>query len=547
MKRTPFFRLTLLLLCLTLLLAACDGATPPTSDSTTPPAADDTTAPPASDDTTTPEGETEDLVSYTAFDESGITFTFAAFSDVHNSNKNKAVKLGKLLQSVTKNYEIDALLFAGDVADKINGTANYTADQFATGYKQLSYFAEAVIQNNKYNLPVIWCLGNHEYPAAVTPADIFFYSDLGHYDIAAGTTVLDNAYSIFSKYDTKETFMTATEGAPTGFRHTLLGAYHFFAVEYNYANAETVAWLDEQLALCEAEDPTSPIFVTSHMPSTHNAQSKALTEVLKKHPRVIYISGHSHTPMQNYSSIAVRGGIAETIVGPGDHGSYGTSGPGYTYNSYSMKQAAIFEVDVNGNVRVTAIDFSFDVQEDGSFEKLITTKGNSAQYVVAETPLVLRRAVFALPSDNGTYGLKEDTICSSKDDVNYFAPTLAEDALTLTEAGQHEISFALKKAAATNLIKYYTITLRYADGEEETVMIYDPLAGKQVDLLKVPSDYIMHGSYDAYPDVFRYTVKPCASGGTDVFYRSESYVLSVTAYDDFGTASNTVSVTFSPK
>lgn len=558
MKRSRFLVLSVLLLCASLLLSSCgahsfvQGGDQPDSganagnqtpnDSVVPDGSGSTDHPQTPSNPDAPSGGTEgETPRFSDFDEEGIVFTFGVLSDVHNSNESKAIKMKNVMLSMANNYRLDAFVFAGDLADKINGTASYSATNFKTGLTQLAHFAEYAVAGNVEKLPMIWCLGNHEYAKQIVPEKLYVRT-AKDYTIEQDMTVLDAAYTIFEKNNANDIFMTATEGAPTGFRYMDVYGYAFFSVDHCYANEESVKWLDAELSALEEADPSSPIFVVSHFPLTHASQARALTVMLANHPSVVYLSGHTHTPMQNASSIGMRGTTAEVILGPGDHGSYGVSGPGYTYNSYSMKQGAVIEVDANGNVRVTALDFSFDVQEDGSVKKLITKKGNSAEYAVAQNPLVLRQAVFARPTDGGAFEVREDSIVSSTQAEGYFAPVLGADALSVSEVSAEGVTLLIGKAEAANLIKYYEIVV--TDSAGQVVKVKDPLAGTMVNSLKIASDYIMHGLYELYPEEYPYRLNAATADAESTFRAGESYTVSVTAYDDLGSASNTVTCEF---
>jgi len=506
MKKSLVLLFTALLLCASMLLSACN-TTPPTPDEgdgdkgpITNTGGEDNTE--GGDDTQAP----------TDFDENGIALTFAAMSDVHNSTDAKAIKMKNMMLALTKNRRVDAFVFAGDLGDKINGdSSKYNTAQFETGFAELVRFTEQAAAGNENLVNIVWTLGNHERPSSAVSETVSYTTGENSYTFPAGSTMLDAMYEIVSKNDTHGLFMQATEGAPTGFRYMDVVGYHFFAVDYTYANAESLVWLDERLTAIEAEGDTDPVFVVSHMPLTHSSQPRLLTEMLAKHPSVIYISGHTHVPMQSYSSISITGTTAQVVMGPGDHANYGVSGSGgYSYCSYSMKQAAIFEVDVNGFVRVTALDLSVNVEEDGSVTKLITKKGHSNQYTVAENPLVLREAVFA-PKEGGGFTVLRDSVVSSREDSRYVAPAFAEDALSVSEVTAASLKLSIAKASAANLIKYYTITITDQNGD--AVSFYDPLAKKTVTSLKIGSDYIMHGLYRDYPDIYVYTLYLTAKNG----------------------------------
>ena len=115
-------------------------------------------------------------------------------------------------------------------------------------------------------------------------------------------------------------------------RRQEINGYQFIAIspekgtcrddDYSYLRE----WLAENLAAAASADPEKPIFVVQHYhvrdtvygswnkPGDFPAGTKDLTEILKKYPQVVHISGHSHVP--SYDPRAVwQGGF--TCFGTG--------------------------------------------------------------------------------------------------------------------------------------------------------------------------------------------------------------------------------------
>lgn len=499
------------------------------------------------------------------FDEENIVFTFGAMSDVHVVNTARGNRMANMMKVFQNVYGAEAILFAGDITDKLNGPSYATDAGFLAGYKELVNFANYASVGNVNNVPLIWALGNHERPNMTNANPVTFSANGKNFTIAAGTTVSDGFYSVMESYT--DTFMDPTAGAPTGFRYQNVGGYAFFAIDYTFANAETIKWLDEQLTQQERLHPNKPIFVTSHMPATHSAQIPAITQCLEKHKNVIYFSGHTHVHMQTYSSVTQHDGFVELVLGPGSHGNYGVSGPGYDYCSYEMKQGAVIDVDAQGNVRIRCVDMNFNVEEDGTITPLFTKGGNDQLGTIAENPYVLRTAYISYPTKDADIALAYDSIPRSTEDERYEAPAFKNDAvLGVSDVTADSLKLLIPKASATNVIKYYKITAKDANGN--TVKILDALdsafsgtnpKASLVSELLIGSDHICYVPYNVnYPDIYQYTLKTSytltkkdadgnvvsTDGPIYIFTPGETYTISVTAVDDYGTATKTISTTF---
>ncbi|MBO5252739.1 MAG: hypothetical protein J6C51_02225, partial [Clostridia bacterium] len=369
------------------------------------------------------------------------------------------------------------------------------------------------------------------------------------YTVPADSTVLDAALQIFA--GTSDKFMMGDSDAPQGLRYTDVGGYAFFAVDYLYVTSASMEWLDKELTRLEEKDPSKPIIVTSHMPSNVKTAVFALTEVLDKHQNVVYFSGHTHVPMQNASAFAQREGFTEIVLGPGNHGNYGVSGSGTAYNNYNMKQSVIVEVDANGNTRVTALDMSFEADADGN---QITSQVGSA---VAEKPLVIREAYLTRPTETERIRVAYDSVVTSTSSPLYVAPSFDEETeLFATNATETGVTLTFEKAYATNLIKYYAITV--TDSEGNVVLVNDPLKNASAETLNIASRYIVYGLYENYPETFTYQLKTgyTTEDVTDengevtdtvttyTFVAGETYTVSLVAYDDLGMATEAITATF---
>ncbi len=173
------------------------------------------------------------------------------------------------------------------------------------------------------------------------------------------------------KYDAKSLeIFTSLTGQETDF-HRVINGFHFIGISrapengVHYSSAQ-VEWLDSELKKATEAAPLQPVFVFQHehvLDTVFGSYSydgwgmDTFSDVLKKYPQVVHISGHSHYPANDPRSIwqgeftAIGdGGLAyyeftvddETSVHP----------EGYK----SMTQALMVEVDKNNNVLIKVLD-----------------------------------------------------------------------------------------------------------------------------------------------------------------------------------------------
>lgn len=173
-------------------------------------------------------------------------------------------------------------------------------------------------------------------------------------------------------------FFESLSGLTTDF-HYVLNGFHFVGISTTHDpdaadtyTAEQLRWLDEQLALAAAADPTKPIFVThhEHVEGTVYGSRSALGErwgtpvfyeVLAKYPQVVDFSGHSHYPLNDPRSIW-----------QGDFTALGTSSLNYyeftvddvkTVHPENYRKAAqmwVVEADANNRLRLRGYDLMAD-------------------------------------------------------------------------------------------------------------------------------------------------------------------------------------------
>lgn len=466
-------------------------------------------------------------ISY-GFNGDAVVLCFAAFSDTHISSRQRAEKLRNIMLKTAERYPIDAFLFTGDLVDA------QTTDKFNV-VPRMSLFAEGVaLGNEDLFMPLIWCFGNHDFPTYVLEKDEYFTSaiDGNSYFFSKGTLTYDACVSILE--NTSSDFFSSDEWpnqsleVPDGFRYNLVNDFSFFSVDYTHVNTDSLAFLKAQLDALVAEEPEKQIFILSHMPQNGGSQPAGFTDLMKHYPQVVYLSGHTHNTLQTHSSVVAGRGFMEFNLGPGDHGAYGINGPGSAYNSYQMKQGAIIEVDVNGRLRFTGIDYSLNEEEDGSFTSTL-----SEQFVVAENPMEIRSVYLSAPSATAPSALLYDSVVTTKEDERYHAPVFPENATaTFTWLTLSSGKAILPTADAANVIIYYIVELK-DETTGELVAIYDKQAKNYATTLKPPANHIFYPDGERMPDTWTLELKPKSP-----FDPSHEYVLSVKAVDDFGVASS---------
>ncbi|MBO7169627.1 MAG: metallophosphoesterase, partial [Clostridia bacterium] len=465
------------------------------------------------------------------FNHEDVVLRFASIADVHIGNATGAKKLSDIMAKTYQLYDVDAFLFAGDLTNAQNSNKKATVTQMALF---ASYAASA---NATEKVPLVWTMGNHDFPTYQLESDTTVTMSGKSYTFLTGTTAYDAAITLLddaSDYFFSDDAWPVAGDVPDGFRYNVINGFSFVSVDYTFVTEDTMAWLDAQLSAMASAEPTKQIFLMSHMPSNSSAQPAALTDLLKAHPQVVYISGHTHVPLQNYSGIAEREGFVELIMGPGNHAVYGVSVSDSDYNSYQMKQGVIVEVDSRGNMRVRALDYSFTENEDGSITSTL-----DQSYVVAEDPMVIRTAIFTPPSATARAEKLYDSVVSSKNDDRYFAPYIPEEskaAFTEFSVTGGRVTFTAAKAA--NVIRYYNLQLvDMTTGL--TVSLYDPLGEKYAEIYSTPSYYIYYPSSAHMPDTLTVTLLP--ETALDV---THSYSLRVYGVDDFGNATKVCAYAF---
>ncbi len=169
-------------------------------------------------------------------------------------------------------------------------------------------------------------------------------------------------------YKSRDVF-TETTGQEPDF-HRVIGGFHFIGISRSdtrkhYSEAQ-INWLDENIAAAVKENPQRPVFVFQHehvrdtvygSSETDGWGLDVFTDVLKKYPQAVHISGHSHFPANDPRAIwqgeftAINdGGLSYfELAVDGKNGQYPDE-------RERMTQALIIEIDADNRVLVKVLD-----------------------------------------------------------------------------------------------------------------------------------------------------------------------------------------------
>jgi hypothetical protein len=339
------------------------------------PATETTTEAPVTETTTeTPVGPTVDPT--TVFDESKIVLSFAAISDTQHKYSGIDT-LGKfktaLRQLVAFADEtadgLDAVFFVGDL---VQSAKTSEVQEFKGAY-------EAVIDASE--IPLIFSLGNHDVNCG------------GGYTVENLT--MESFYQIFG--DAYRHYDEETSRIDLGCSHTVVNNYHFIAINpidtsyIAYGDVGTLyteevkAWLDALLNDITTNTPDHYVFVNTHpmiyntvygstlVNSNHQWFTKDLTPILEKYNQVVTFGGHLHFPLNDPRSIMQD---AFTSLGCASVTYMAIENGGYEYMSSATvmrdcaeySQGLVVQVDENGNMRITRMDFYNETTIDTPWE-----------------------------------------------------------------------------------------------------------------------------------------------------------------------------------
>lgn len=300
-----------------------------------------------------------------AYREETVTLRFAVMSDVHYPGNASAQEVKRFRKSLDFMYEysngkkysaFDALVVAGDMTN--NGTKN-----------QIEPFKNDLDNGIKPGTKAVLCMGNHEFYGGSKPL-------------------------------WEETFGVSAN------THTVINGFHFIALspekgsmrdgDYLYAKNWLIAELDKAVA----DDPKKPVFLIHHYHISETVYGsikgdnwgiKDLFEILKKYPRVVDFSGHSHYPITDPRS-AWQGEFSAFGTGTLSYfemtsGKYDKFPPGHR----NVGQFYIVEVHNDNSIILKPYDLISDsfydmvytIAEPGNISKYLYT---DKRYETAEKP-----------------------------------------------------------------------------------------------------------------------------------------------------------------
>ena len=258
---------------------------------------------------------------------------FVATSDTHIEElgdfgcqrTSAMIKTAYAISDADEDYKnLDAVVFSGDLTDN--------------GLKK-SFYAFAATTDNELRE------GTERLALVAKAHDSYRYSK--------------NSLKVFSEIT----------GQESDFHRVIVG-YHFIGISRSntlkHYTEDQVKWLDEQIAAAVADAPEKPVFVFQHehVKGTVYGSSETdgwgldvFTDVLKKYPQVVHISGHSHFPANDPRAVwqgeftAINdGGLSYfELAVDGKNGQF-------PEEKERMSQALIIEVDKDNRVLVKVLD-----------------------------------------------------------------------------------------------------------------------------------------------------------------------------------------------
>lgn len=163
-----------------------------------------------------------------------------------------------------------------------------------------------------------------------------------------------------------------------GARHCVVGGYHFLFLEPTKYSSncpydkDVMEWLDSTLKEITEKEPNAYVFLYTH-PMIYKTcygselsggswYTTYLTETLSKYPQVVTFGGHLHFPVNDERTIMQT---AFTSLGCGsvrylaiERGYSNMASATVPKDAHDVSSGLLVQVDVNGNVRITRMDFS---------------------------------------------------------------------------------------------------------------------------------------------------------------------------------------------
>lgn len=324
--------------------------------------------------------------------------TFAAISDIHvNRGGNWANKINKTFTALSnQNPKLDAIFITGDL------THNGTQEEFDM-VKQL------VAEKLPADIPVYYCMGNHDWWASATEGGNMFVN------------TLEQPLNQYIKIKGYPFVMISMETKN----------------EHNAYGEKTRTFLKNSLMTAASEFPNKPIFVFMHVPNTNTVYgsfeigggdawgTSTVQDILEKYPQAVAISGHSHYFLADERSIhqdkftSINDGSAS--YAETEKGLEGGTRP---KDGEKVLEGCFISLDENNDVIVKRWDFYNDKEiktpwiitapHDGSSFKYAKRDGKPNPYFDTDDKLTI------VKDDNALSCIAEFPIAKDDDVVTYY-------------------------------------------------------------------------------------------------------------------------------
>ncbi|MBQ3099360.1 MAG: metallophosphoesterase [Clostridia bacterium] len=315
MKRKTIFTCILSLLLVICMLTGC-AKTAPTEDTT------DKTSDKVTENT---EPEKDEPI-----------LRFAAISDTHIGDENTEESMRRMLGYINEYAgEIDAIVFSGDLTNTTASTASS---------EQVELFKQIYEDEVPYGAQMIYCLG---------PTHDIHYDKNGKDCRQIFRDALGEDYFANDLGDSSH--------ALNGARHIEIGGYDFFTLDWegdeNGYDADTMAWLKDEIDAAAEKDPEKPFFVSAHVPGMAE-----INELLADYPQAVCFTGHLHDSVAREDSITQENGYTSVHCGGTNY--YRVDGYNRFNdnpflelgNIYEFAQCLFVEVYADNTVKITRLD-----------------------------------------------------------------------------------------------------------------------------------------------------------------------------------------------
>ena len=263
---------------------------------------------------------------------------FGVISDVHVTHFGEGFDSFRRALSVMGKYAPELLVFPGDTVYMLDGPGIPVCEKV---YSENYDMVQDAIREALPGVPAFFCMGNHEFPQG-NPTPELTAASREMYERKSGQTMCC---------------------------HRVYGGYHFITapvISWNMEDSpENEAYLMAEIDKALADDGEKPVFVVTHS-AVHDTSfsiagheehfSDNFRSFLTARPRVVYISGHFHTPVQDEGNIWQGGFTAVNCP---------VTGVGYIVNyhceddsfpTFGVSQGYLFDVS-DGHVKITRLDF----------------------------------------------------------------------------------------------------------------------------------------------------------------------------------------------